>query len=294
MPSSWSQQALEAQAVAARTFAITSDVGGAAFDLYSDTRSQAYGGVGAETSATNAAVAATNGQIVTYGGKPVTTFFFSSSGGYTENVEDVFGGSPEPWLRGVPDPYDGVGGNPYHHWGRRMTPAAAAAKLSGLVRGSLIGIKVTKHGASPRILTAWVVGTKGHTTVTGADLQQRFGLLTTFASFTTITTNAGAVVRSSRGPAVARDVIRLPGEAAAAISTFAHQLAAPGLPAVYGSVFPAPRGSLLLVQRLSTGRWRTVRRAHLGAGGAYRVRLPAAGSYRVVYQGLAGATVSAA
>jgi stage II sporulation protein D len=292
MPASWSAQALEAQAVAARTFAITSDVGGAAFDLYSDTRSQAYGGVAAETAATNTAVAATSGQIVTYGGKPVTTYFFSSSGGYTENVENVFGGSPEPWLRGVPDPYDGVGGNPYHHWGRQTTLAAAAAKLSGLVRGSLVGIKVTEHGASPRILRAAVVGTRGQTSVSGTDLQQRFGLLTTFASFTTITTNPGATAESSRSPAASHDVIGLLGEAAAAVSTFAHQLAAPGVPMVSGTVFPGPRGSLLLVQRLSGGHWRTVRRAHLGRGGAYRVRLSGRGSYRVVYQGLAGPAVS--
>src|SRR5207248_3314958 len=112
MPASWTPQALDAQAVAARTFAITSHVGGAAFDLYSDTRSQAYPGVAAETRATNAAVAATSGQIVTYGGKHAITYFFSSSGGYTENAENVFGGSPDPWLRGVPDPYDGAGGDP--------------------------------------------------------------------------------------------------------------------------------------------------------------------------------------
>src|SRR5437588_1150567 len=68
MPSSWAAQALAAQAVAARTYALTSDVGGSAYQLYPDTRSQEYGGVAAETAATNAAVAATRGQIVTYNG----------------------------------------------------------------------------------------------------------------------------------------------------------------------------------------------------------------------------------
>ena len=62
-------QALEAQAVAARTYAITTSVGGGGFDLYDDTRSQMYGGVGAETAATDAAVQATSGQIVTYHGR---------------------------------------------------------------------------------------------------------------------------------------------------------------------------------------------------------------------------------
>jgi stage II sporulation protein D len=295
MSSGWSSQALEAQAVAARTFAITSHAGGSAFDLYSDTRSQAYRGVAAETRATNTAVAATAGQIVTYGGRPAITYFFASSGGYTENVESVFGGSPDPWLRGVPDPYDGAAGDPYHHWGYRMSVAAAAGKLSGLVKGSFVGIKITTHGASPRILTASVVGTGGRTTVSGTGLQQRFGLLSTWASFTTISTSAGSAARTARRPPAGHslDVARIAAQTAATVSDYLHQVLARGIPIVYGRVFPGSKGSLLLVQHLAGRRWQTVRRAHLGAGGAYRVRLPGAGSYRVVFAGLAGPTVRA-
>jgi stage II sporulation protein D len=295
MPSSWSAQALDAQAVAARTFAITSHVGGSAFDVYSDTRSQAYRGVAAETRATNAAVASTSGQIVTYGGRPAITYFFSSSGGYTENVENVFGGSPQPWLRGVPDPYDGAGGNPDHHWGRRMSVAAAAGRLSGLVKGSLVGIKVTRHGVSPRILTASVVGTKGQTKVSGTSLQQRFGLLSTWAGFTTITTNAGTVARTARTASSRHtlDVTQITAHTAAAVSNYVHQVLSGAVPIVYGKVFPGTRGSLLLVQRLAGRRWQTVRRAHLGSGGAYRVRVPGVGSYRVLFGGLVGPAVRA-
>ena len=165
VPSSWAPEALKAQAVAARTYAITTDVGGGEYNLYPDTRSQMYGGVGAETPSTDAAVAATRGQVVTYNGAPVVTYFFNSSGGHTENIENVWpGATPEPWLRGVPDPYDGADGDPYHRWGSQMTTAAAAAKLGSFVKGSLLGIRVTKHGASPRILTAQVVGTRGAST----------------------------------------------------------------------------------------------------------------------------------
>ena len=75
--------------------------------MYSDTRSQVYLGVAAETAQTNAAVAATAGQIVTYDGQPAITYYFASSGGMTENIENSFlGAAPEPWLRGVPDPYE--------------------------------------------------------------------------------------------------------------------------------------------------------------------------------------------
>src|SRR5271154_1574946 len=107
MPSSWPLAALEAQAVASRTYALTAHAGGSRFDVYSDTRSQVYLGVAAETAQTNTAVTATAGQIVTYAGKPAITYFFASSGGMTENVENSFiGAAPEPWLVGVADPYD--------------------------------------------------------------------------------------------------------------------------------------------------------------------------------------------
>ena len=92
MPASWATQALETQAVAARTYAITTDVDGGFFNLYPDTRSQMYRGVAAETPSTIAAVAATAGQIVTYDGAPAVTYFFASSGGYTENIEDAWPG----------------------------------------------------------------------------------------------------------------------------------------------------------------------------------------------------------
>src|SRR2546421_3006627 len=95
-----------------------------------------YTGVAAETPSTDAAVAATRRQVVTYDGTPVVTYFFNSSGGHTENVENVWpGATPEPWLRGVSDPYDGVAADPYHRWGYTLTAAAAQAKLGGWVKG---------------------------------------------------------------------------------------------------------------------------------------------------------------
>ena len=94
-PASWPAEALKAQAIAARTYAITT-AKSADFDHYADTRSQVYGGVGIETAATNAAVADTRGQIVTYQGQPVVTYFFSTSGGKTEAVENTtLGNEPQ-------------------------------------------------------------------------------------------------------------------------------------------------------------------------------------------------------
>jgi stage II sporulation protein D len=260
MPSSWSAQALDAQAVAARTYAITTSVGAADFDLYPDTRSQMYTGVSAETGSTDAAVAATSGQIVTYKGTPAVTYFFASSGGHTESVQDEWPGStPEPWLIGVSDPYDGAGGDPYHQWTYQLSVAAATSKLSGLVKGKLLGVQVTKHGASPRILTASVVGSAGRTSVSGTSLQSIFGLPTTYAAFTTIST-----VTAPRSQ----------------------------VPALRGTVFPAPRNARISVQLRTAGGWHTVEQESLGAGGAYAGPILTPGTYRVLYSGLAGPTLA--
>ncbi len=242
MPVSWPMAALETQAVAARTYAITSNVAGHGYQLYSDTRSQMYGGVSAETTASNAAVAATRGQIVTYKGAPATTYFFASSGGHTENIENVWlGSAPEPWLKGVPDPYDGAGGDPYHRWAIRMTLAAAQKKLGRLVRGRLRGIHVTQRGVSPRVVSAEVVGTRGLTPVTGLQLQSVFGLMSTYMRFTTI-----SAVRIHRAPA-ARDYLKL-----ALWDTLS------------GSVYPLRPGTPVLVQRLGRKGWHTTLRLSTG------------------------------
>jgi stage II sporulation protein D len=252
MPSGWAPQALEAQAVAARTYAITTSVQGNGFSLYDDTRSQMYGGVGVETAATDAAVQATSGQIVTYDGQPVVTYFFSSSGGYTESVQNVWtGATPEPWLTGVPDPYDGVAGNPYHHWSYRMSVAAATRKLGSLVKGRLLGINVTAHGVSPRIIAAQVVGTRGRTNVSGATLQQDFGLPTTYATFTVISSSAAQGQLSG-------NVSSTSGSGAVALQYWAH------------------------------GTWRTVARRRPNAGGAFRIMVRRSGRYRIAFARLHG------
>jgi len=181
--SSWPLAALEAQAVASRTYALTAHAGGSRFDVYADTRSQVYRGVAAQTPQTDAAVAATAGQIVTYAGRPAITYFFASSGGRTENVENAFPGSePQPWLRGVVDQYER---GDQHTWRTALGFASAAAKLRGFVRGSFKGIEVLKRGYSPRIVSAYVLGSGGRTAISGNELASRLGLYSTWAYFST-------------------------------------------------------------------------------------------------------------
>ena len=271
-PSSWPAEALKAQAVAARTYAMTTSKAGAGFDHYADTRSQVYGGVAAETESTNAAVAATRGQVVTYDGAPVVTFFFSTSGGRTENVENTnVGAGPKPWLKSVADPFDDV--SPKHRWGPiKLTRPVVGAKLSGLVKGRFRGIVVTKRGRSPRIVTADIVGSGGRTKVDGATLRARLGLLDTWAYFTSIATRKA---KPSPTGGVTPGVAAGPRPHAALV----------------GAVLPAREGAEVQVQRFEDGRWKRVASTAVRAGGGYRAAVATAGTYRAVFAGDAGPAI---
>jgi len=172
-PPSWPPAALQAQAVAARSYALTGAVGGNGFDLYPDTRSQVYGGIAAETPSTNRAADTTRGQVVRYGGQIAQTFFSACSGGHTESAQNVFYGPPVPYLVGVPDPYDGE--CPLHTWTMRFSGREISAKLASYLSGQLKRVVVTRRGASPRIVQARLYGTGGVTTIRGDQLTYALG-----------------------------------------------------------------------------------------------------------------------
>lgn len=107
MPAGWPVEALRAQAVAARSYVLwqMQNAGTRPFHVTADQSSQVYGGYDAEYPATDRAVAETSGVVALYNGKPIPAFFHSSSGGYTENSEDVWK-EPLPYLKGKADPFD--------------------------------------------------------------------------------------------------------------------------------------------------------------------------------------------
>jgi len=306
-PSAWPAETLKAQAVAARTYAITSRAGSISdgFDQFADTRSQMYKGVAAEMASTNAAVSATAGQVVTYAGQPVTTYFFSTSGGHTESVENSFVGSaPKPWLKGVDDPYDDL--SPRHRWKpATLTMTQVNAKLRGLVRGRFRRIDVLQRGTSPRIVRAQIVGTKGTTPVTGPQLRSRFGLMDTWAYFTLVSSKASRAPLAPETPATPPT----PPSAATTPSTTTGGTAAGGAagarsasvkrraaratgPVVSGSISPAKPYARIRVERRVHGHWSLAVDAQLQADGGYAVAVPGAGVYRVRYGGdVAGPSV---
>jgi stage II sporulation protein D len=266
MPSTWHMEALKVQAVAARTYALATSLDGGVFDLYPDTRSQVYKGVSGETSRTNAAVAATTNEVVQYNGELITTYYFSTSGGQTENVENSFLGSePRPWLVGVKDPYDDI--SPRHTWRLSFTTARLDAALGA--PGKLRKIRVIKRGVSPRIVRARVYGTAGTTTVSGPDIRSRLDLYDTWAYFTKVSSSS-----TSRGGLAGR-----------------FGWARRPTPLLRGVFQPAPRRRRLAIERRTGRRWQRVDVVRTSRSGRYSVELERSGVYRVRAGGVAGPPV---
>jgi len=264
MPSSWDYDALRAQSVTARTYALATRKTGEVFDLYPDTRSQVYTGVRGETARTNTAVRDTRRQVLKYAGEPIVTYYFSTSGGRTENVELSFlGSTPQPYLKSVRDPYDGI--SPRHRWRFRFSDATMGAKLGA--PGSFRRVDVTRRGRSPRIVSARVVGSRGSRALSGASIRARLELYDSWAHFSRVSTSR--VGESRRRPRAARSAF----------------------PAIAGSFTPAPRSSRVTVERREGGRWERVREVHTSTRGRYRTTVGLPGAYRVRSGSVAGPTV---
>ena len=314
MPAAWHPEALKAQAVAARSYALAHRVSGKGFDLYADVRSQVYGGLEAEDPRATAAIAATAGEVVTYGGKVANTLFHSTSGGRTASAEEAFGTSV-PYLVPVDDPHSAS--SPVHSWGPVAVTDVVARK--GLKLGTPVtGIRLAK-APSGRVGSAIVTTTMGTRTVTGGQLRSGLGLRSTWITrFTplslsrpggpvlyggTVTVRADA--RGARGVRLLRRSGRSWSEARAqpAGGTFAVKvkvteptafrlsvgalrgsvLTVPVAPRVKatrtplgiaGSVAPAREGAVVQVQRLQGVHWITVGQATITAAGAYAAELP--------------------
>src|SRR5919204_148861 len=184
MPYTWLPEALKAQAVVARSYALATRRTGA-FDLYPDTRSQVYLGIEHEKPSTNAAVDATAGKVVLYQGQVAKTFFFSTSGGRTASAEDVWG-EPVPYLVSVSDPYDSI--SPYHNWGPFAYTGTKLARMLKL-KGRVTDLQ-PELNSSGRIKTLTVVGTTGTVTIAGNELRQRLGVRSTWFSVGVLALNA--------------------------------------------------------------------------------------------------------
>jgi stage II sporulation protein D len=248
MPSAWPEEALKAQAVAARSYALAHRLRDRPFDLYADVRSQVYGGIEGEHPRTTAAVQATKGEVLLWEGKPIDALFHSTSGGATLDAVEVFG-KAVPYLVGVDDPHSAL--SPVHRWG--PTPVAEATIRKGLkLRAPVTGLRLTR-GASGRVSRVDVATATGTSTVTGAALRLAGGLRSTW-----ITQLATLSLTRPGGPAPYGKAITISGR----------------VQGVKGAV----------LQQRAEGTWKAVG----GPGLKAKVKLLAPASFRLAAGSLAG------
>ena len=177
MPHTWPSEALKAQAVAARSYALANLVKGRPFDLYSDVRSQVYQGIAGEKPRTTEAVRATAGQVVLYAGRIATTYYFSTSGGKTASAADVFGFAV-PYLVSRPDPWDSA--SPHHRWGPELIGARTLQSKLGVDARILDAAGVVTSSGRIRSLTLQTE--VGSSNVPAALLRTSLGLRSTWVT----------------------------------------------------------------------------------------------------------------
>jgi stage II sporulation protein D len=177
MPFDWPPEALKAQAVASRTYAFKklqeAKMNSLPFDVDITVSDQVYRGYEGEKESTNQAVDLTRGEVLTYQGELITAAFHSCSGGYTENNENVWKGTPVPYLRGVPSP--GEEGSKYFQWTRTVTVSSLCQKIEELKKvslGKITQLEVLERGVSGRIKTLMVSGSTGSCTISGEELRK--------------------------------------------------------------------------------------------------------------------------
>ena len=189
MPPGWSSEALRAQSVAARTFALKNRRRHMAegYDLCNTAHCQVYEGMPAETRTTTAAVDSTRGEVLFYKGTIMDALFHADSGGMTESSEYVWGSSV-PYLRAVTEVQMQT-----QPWNRTVSMSEFAQKLEkhGRAIGTLkevrlspltVGKGSSDRSPSGRVRSAEFVGTKGRITLSGNELRSLFSLPSTLFS----------------------------------------------------------------------------------------------------------------
>jgi stage II sporulation protein D len=259
MPYYWQPEALKAQAVVARSYALATLKPSTLFDLYADTRSQTYGGVTAEKVSTNKAIAATAGRVLLWQGRVATTFYHSTSGGRTAPIDQVWPkAAPVPYLVSVPDPRDRI--SKYHRWGPLvLKPEEVAKKIKAPgVRDLLV-----ERTPSGRAAAVDVKAPLGVRRITAQDFRRQLGLRSTW--FTVRVLNLDPPLRR----ALADHRTKLRG-------------------------FVRGLRRVRLEQQVSGGAWTVVRRVRPRSDGRFTVTVKPrrATSYRLATGDVAGATIT--
>ncbi len=179
--STWPIEALKAQAVAARSYALykRNHESNGIYDVDTTVGTQVYKGLDSEYTTTHEAVNSTLGQIMTYQNQVILAAFHSASGGHTENVEDIWS-SPLPYLRAVVD-YDQQ--SPVFEWNKVFPVSKIRSLVGGVGRiKAMQPEKITPYG---RVVTMKAIGDRGTATITGKKLRKALDLRSTLFRIST-------------------------------------------------------------------------------------------------------------
>ena len=171
MPESWEPEALAAQAVAARSYAVSLIGARETFDVHPDTRDQMYGGIRAERPSTNRAVGRTARQVLLWGDHVARTYYSSTSGGRTQAVSGV------PYLVSVPDPYDSI--SPRHTWGPYRYSDRRLGRRLGVPPPRAVRVVPNSSGRAETVYVRW---RGGGTALSGDEFQRKLDLLSRWFS----------------------------------------------------------------------------------------------------------------
>lgn len=172
MPSSWSMEALKAQAVAARTYTSkTHKHSERDYDLCDNIHCQAYLGYNNEANSTNQAVNQTRGLKIYYNNELIDATYFSSSGGYTNDSEDVWNNAL-PYLKGVPDTNE----TECKLWTRTFTLSDLNTFLNNnnIHIGNAVSIQINSTSQGGRVRQLTIIGTNGSKTLEKEDIKTFF------------------------------------------------------------------------------------------------------------------------
>jgi len=190
VPASWPMAAMQAQAIAARSYAaydmlhypLRSDCN---CDLTDGASDQTYIGYNREAGTDGQrwvkAVRSTAHQVATYSGKVIQAFYAASDGGHTDSVQDVWhGGNPAyaiPWLTGVCDPGEWTDANPWTDWSKSYTASDVTARLAPYTTsiGTIRRFRSIHRTQGGRIMSAVAVGSSGSRRISGDEMKYALG-----------------------------------------------------------------------------------------------------------------------
>ena len=193
MPQAWPMAALQAQAVAARTYALRQRGRKGGFDVKATVSSQVYRGLESATPRTEEAVNSTRSLVMVHGGRLINAVFHSSSGGSTEPSGEVWR-HQLPYLVSVRD-HDQS--SPVHRWEQQFD--AAQLRTAFRETGGLQKLEVLQSSSTGRLRSVRAQGPRGSLVLSGRELRQRLGLKSTKVRFNWMTAAPIGPVVDHRG-----------------------------------------------------------------------------------------------